>query len=142
MPSLTRSFDDMQDLGPIVEIKIAIPRLAEDLMRVVGNQPPNPLSITAMIDTGSTFTIIQGGLASQLGLEPIGVEYLSTPSSQDVASYRYQVRVIFSNNVITEVTAVEAPLAGQHIQCLIGRDILAQGVLIYNGLINQYTLSF
>ena len=32
------------------------------------------------------------------------------------------------------------PLGGQHIQCLVGRDVLAHGVLTYIGYINQFTL--
>ena len=38
--------------------------------------------------------------------------------------------------------AIEAPLGGQHIECLIGRDVLKHGVLTYIGYINQFTLSF
>jgi hypothetical protein len=33
-------------------------------------------------------------------------------------------------------------MGGQNIQCLIGRDILQHGVLIYIGYSNQFTLSF
>ncbi len=49
----------------------------------------------------------------------------------------------FPNGVMVHnAVAIEAPLAGQHIQCLIGRDILQHGVLIYVGYMNQFTLSF
>jgi hypothetical protein len=33
-------------------------------------------------------------------------------------------------------------LGGQPVQCLIGRDILQHGVLVYIGYANQFTLSF
>ena len=39
-----------------------------------------------------------------------------------------------------ELIAAEMPLQGQHIQCLLGRDLLASGMLIYSGLQNLYTL--
>lgn len=48
----------------------------------------------------------------------------------------------FPNNMVVDGTVIEAPLQGQHIQGLIGRDILAHGVLIYTGYANQFTLSF
>jgi hypothetical protein len=46
------------------------------------------------------------------------------------------------NNVVGEAVVIEAPLAGQHIQGLIGRDVLAQSVLVYIGYTNQFTVSF
>jgi hypothetical protein len=46
------------------------------------------------------------------------------------------------NNVVGEGVVIEAPLAGQHIQGLIGRDVLAQSVLVYIGYTNQFTVSF
>ncbi len=95
-----------------------------------------------MIDTGATSSVIQVGLAAQLGLNPVGVTYINTPSSTNVACHEYLVRLVFPNNVLVEATVLEAPLQGQHIQCLIGRDILAHGVLVYIGYGNLFSLSF
>jgi hypothetical protein len=78
----------------------------------------------------------------QLGLEPIGVVNISTPSSESIRCYQYSVRLVFPNNVIVEAIAIEAPLKGQQIECLVGRDVLAHGVFVYTGYINQFTLSF
>ena len=52
------------------------------------------------------------------------------------------MRLVFPHNVVAEVAAIEAPLEGQAIQCLIGRDVLSHGVFVYTGYINQFTLSF
>lgn len=52
------------------------------------------------------------------------------------------MRLLFPNNVLIETTVIAAPLQGQHIQCLIGRDVLRHGVLIYIGYIDSFTLSF
>lgn len=41
-----------------------------------------------------------------------------------------------------EVTVIEAPLDGHTITALIGRDVLGLGILIYQGVSNQFTLSF
>jgi len=95
-----------------------------------------------MIDTGASGSVIQKGLAGQLGLNPIGLTYINTPSSTNVACYEYAVRLIFPNNVFVEATVLEAPLQGQNIQCLIGRDVLALGVLVYIGYGNLFSLSF
>jgi len=95
-----------------------------------------------MIDTGASGSVIQRGLATQLALNPIGLTYISTPSSTNVACYEYAVRLVFPNNVFVEATVLEAPLQGQNIQCLIGRDVLAHSVLVYIGYGNLFSLSF
>lgn len=78
----------------------------------------------------------------QLNLNPIGVTLINTPSSNNVLCYEYLMRLLFPNNVIVETVMIAAPLQGQHIQCLIGRDVLRHGVFIYTGYMNSFTLSF
>ena len=95
-----------------------------------------------MIDTGATGSVIRQGLPAQLGLQPIGVAHINTPSSTNVPCYEYLIRFLFPNNVLFETRVLEAPLQGQHIQCLIGRDVLAHAVLVYVGYVNLFTLSF
>ena len=96
----------------------------------------------AMIDTGATSSVIRQGLAAQLGLNPVGVTYITTPSSTNVPCPEYLVRFVFPNNVLFETTVLEAPLQSQNIQCFIGRDVLAHAVLIYIGYGNPFSLSF
>jgi len=95
-----------------------------------------------MIDTGATGSVIQQGLASRLGLNPVGITQITTPSSANVACHEFLVRLLLPNNVVVDTTVIEAPLQGQPIQCLIGRDVLAHGVLVYVGYVNLFTLSF
>jgi len=83
------------------------------------------------------------GLASTLGINPVGTTLINTPSSTNVTCLQFDVQLVFPNNVtISSIVATEAPLQGQHIQCLIGRDVLQNGVLIYTGYDNSFTLSF
>ena len=100
------------------------------------------MRILGLIDTGASVSVLREGSAAQLGLNPIGVSYINTPSSTNVPCYRYRVRFIFPNEVLVESTVVEAPLQGQNIQCLIGRDVLAHSVLVYIGGSNIFSLSF
>lgn len=142
MPSFTTSISDLKGLGPIVQVQIAISRALEDVLRQQEQSIASPVRAAAMIDTGAARTVIQQGLAGQLGLKPVGVAHMSTASSTDVECHIYAVRVLFPSRVIVETTALEAPLRDPHIQCLIGREILAHGVFIYLGYSNQFTLSF
>ena len=142
MPSFTSQVPNLQAVGPIVEVRIAVGSAAEAALRKTGTPIPAPLPAVAMIDTGATGSVIRHGLATQLSLNPVGVTYINTPSSTNVVCYEYLVRVVFPNNVVVETTIIEAPLQGQHIQCLIGRDVLAHGVFVYIGYGNLFSLSF
>ena len=103
---------------------------------------PNPIPVTAMVDTGAPRSVIQDGLAAQLNLKPIGRIPISSVTAQGVLCYEYQVRFSLPNGIIVEGAVIEAPLQGQQIQALIGRDILAHSVLVYIGRTNQFTIAF
>jgi hypothetical protein len=141
MPSFTSQVPNLQAVGPIVEIKIAVGGALESALRAAGKQVPTPISAVGLIDTGATGSVLQQGLAARLGLNPVGVTLINTPSSANVPCHEFIVRLMFPSNVIFETTAIEAPLQGQPIQCLIGRDVLSQSVLTYVGYMNQFTLS-
>src|SRR5438128_289000 len=99
-----------------------------------------PTTVRAQVDTGASSSVIQSGLAQLLGLQPVGVVLVNTPSHEAVQSLAYAIQIL-TGRLSFEVTAIEAPLQGQAIQALIGRDVLANCVLIYQGWINQFTLA-
>lgn len=142
MPSFTAQVANLQAVGPVVELRIAVGEAVEAALKAAGTPVPSPLPAVAMIDTGATGSVIRQGLAAQLGLNPVGVTYINTPSSTNVACHEFLVRLVFPNNVVYETTVIEAPLQGQHVQCLIGRDVLAHGVFVYIGYGNLFSLSF
>jgi len=73
-----------------------------------------------MIDTGASGTVISQGLADKLGISPIGTALINTPSSTNVTCFQFDVQIVFPNNVnIASIVVTEAPLQGQHIQCLL-----------------------
>jgi hypothetical protein len=144
MPSFTNQIANMVQVGPIVEIAVGPSVLYMQTMTKKGKTIPEPVKAVAMIDTGASGTGVTPGLVQQLGLAPVGTSKMSTPSTvAAVEAAVYNLGLAFPNGVsIPSVMALEAPLGGQHIQCLIGRDVLQHCVLNYVGYINQYTLSF
>ena len=142
MPSFTQRIQNLQQIGPVIEVLItpSVP-----FMQMMGINPTNIRSVRvlAMIDTGATGTVISAGLAAQLGINPVGTTLINTPSHTNVNCHQFDVQLVFPNNVnISSIVVTEASLQGQHIQCLIGRDVLRHGVLIYTGYDNSFTLSF
>lgn len=142
MPSFTAQLPNLQALGPTVDMRVWIGTPVENALKKAGSVIPSPVAVKGLIDTGATGSVIQASIAKALGLQPVGIVSISTPSSANVPCYQYLVRLVLPNNVIVEALAIEAPLQGQLVQCLIGRDVLAHGVLVYTGYINQFTLSF
>jgi len=142
MPSFTTQLPNLQAMGALVDMGVWIGTPVEEALKKAGSKVPEPVAVKGMIDTGATGSVIQPAIAQQLGLQPVGVVSISTPTSENVPCPQFVVRFLLPNNVIAECLATEAPLQGQHIQCLLGRDLLAAGVLVYTGYINQFTLSF
>lgn len=142
MPSFTAQVPSLHSVGPVVEVQVAVGTVLEEVLNSSDEPIPTPITTLAMIDTGATGTVLRQEIPVQLGLNPVGATMINTPSSEGVECYEYLVRLFFPNNVSIETLAIGAPLQGQHIQCLIGRDVLAHGVLIYVGYTNTFTLSF
>jgi hypothetical protein len=142
MPSFTTQVSDLQSTGPVLPIELIVGSMIEDTLRLDDQNLQAPLSISAMVDTGARRTVIRASLVTQLNLKPVGATLINTPSSTNVHCYEYLTRLILPHNVIVESVVIAAPLEGQNIQCLIGRDVLRHGVLIYIGYDDSFTLSF
>ena len=110
MPSFTSQVPNLQAVGPVVDLRIAVGTPVETALRATGASIPPPIMAVGMIDTGATGSVIRQGLAARLGLNPVGVTYINTPSSTNVPCYEYLVRFVFPNNVLFETTVLEAPL--------------------------------
>jgi predicted aspartyl protease len=142
MPSFTAQVANLLGVGPVVQVNLTIGTAVEEALRRANQNIPAPVQALAMIDTGATGTVVRDDIIAPLNLNPVGVALINTPSSTNVQCYEYLVRIAFPNNVVIETVAIAAPLRNQHIQCLIGRDVLQRGVFIYTGYVQTFTLSF
>ena len=123
MPSFTSQLPNLQTLGPVVDMRVWIGTAVEEALKKTGSRIPETFPVKGMIDTGATGSVIQPAAVQTLDLKPVGVVTINTPSSQNVPCFQYLVKLILPNNVVVESLAIEAPLLGQQIQCLIGRDV-------------------
>jgi hypothetical protein len=94
VPSFTIAHPDLQGMGPVVDVGLSVSLALEDQLRRAGESLPQPIQLQSMIDTGATGSVIQQGLAAELGLKPIGVTLINTPSSTNVECYEYAVRFV------------------------------------------------
>lgn len=142
MPSFTTRVANLRQTGPVVQVQIGIGSALEQHLRSKQQSVPPTVAAQALIDTGATGTVVNPGIVSSLNLNPVGSTLIHTASSSNVRCSQYLVRLHFPTGVVAEALAISAPLHGQPIECLVGRDVLRHGVLIYNGYMQHFTLSF
>jgi hypothetical protein len=95
-----------------------------------------------LVDTGAALSAVVPDLVQKLGLQPVGVAQVVTPSTTTpVTMPTYAARLTLETGQVFETTVLGSPLHGQNIQGLIGRDVLSQCVLIYIGYANQFTIA-
>ena len=141
MPSVTISSQNLEKEG-ILDIHFLIPLELENKYRQEGKDIPGPVIVKALIDTGASACVVKKEIPEQLKLEPTGVIKINTPSSEDHECYQYFMRIVIPAYGLTyQGPFIGAPLDGQEISGLIGRDLLKHGILIYIGYMNQFTLS-
>ena len=141
MPTFGVQVPDLQRVGPVLDIEIAVGSSATAILETSGALVPAPIAITAMIDTGGSVSVMRQGTGARLGLQPTGVVFVHTAASINVRCSEFSVCLLLPDNITFDTTLIEMPLESQHIGCLIGRDILARGVFIYLGSGNAFTLS-
>lgn len=138
MAAVSLKYTDLQSNGPTIDV-----RLATAAKSIKGKLvSARPVSLTALIDTGSSTTVLKRGIPSFLGIRPANSTYVNTASTQGMRCYEFAVSIILPQGFKVRTTAVELPLHSQGIDCLIGRDVLAQCVMTYVGSENQLILSF
>lgn len=143
MPSFTSQIPNLKQVGPVCRIKIGLSAVANEVLSSKGETINPPIEATVLIDTGASGTCINPKIVSTLGLVSRGVIQIATPSSKAHPCNVYDVSLHFPNGVtIPTVGVIETPLEGQNIQCLIGRDVLEHGILIYTGYTETFSLSF
>jgi hypothetical protein len=135
--------------GPIVQVQIEVP-LALAAFLQQNNEPiPSPVDGMALIDTGASITSIDESVFIKLGINPVGAAQVGTASGRHTQS-TFPARVVFPG---TNLPTLDAPralgcnLSGQSVIdrpliALIGRDLLSSCVLVYNGTLGLFSLSF
>jgi hypothetical protein len=140
----------LQTVGPVIEVELVNPQFVVQTPALgaagplVSSTPaPTILRGRALVDTGASGTSIDSNAANQLGLTARGVVQFQSASHpyqarQFAVGYRF---VGVPNFNLIPVT--EAPnLAAQNLIMLIGRDLLAVAVLVYNGITGAFSLSW
>ena len=144
MPHLTVPFAAH---GPLVEFYVAVSTPREEALRHAGFEVPAPILIRGLVDTGASCTCLDPSILNQLAVPVRGFTELHTPSTQGTPALhrQFDIRLILShpqmNFSFNTLPGVECGLT-HGIPALIGRDVLAQCLLVYDGKAATFALSF
>ncbi len=141
MPRLERRAPHLLQNGPLLQVRIEPVLAVQEAMRADGEEVPSA-SALMLVDTGASGTLLQTAIVAGLGFVSLGTVFLRTPSTTDpLARNQYRIRLVLSEDITFEVEVVEAPLVGQGIQGLIGRDILRFLTLTYDGPNSRFSIT-
>lgn len=145
MPLITL---DILPFGPVIDILVGVTKPRAEMLKKDGKTEPQPVQVRGLVDTGASCTAIDPDVLKQLGLDPKGTTQIQTPSTgklphtcnqYDVSLYLPHPSVVFR---IPALPVIESCLSNQGIGALIGRDVLANCFLFYNGAVNRFALAF
>ena len=132
--------ENMWHDGPTLEVVIFPPEDTCILYNKRGMVPPS-VKATAMIDTGASDTTIGPSIIERLELTPEKHLKKSNTASGVKETKVYRICVGFKDFTAKfGVYSLGQPINEEDIQVLIGRDILQNGGLIYEGKNNFYRL--
>ncbi|MDJ0835230.1 MAG: hypothetical protein QNK37_01875 [Acidobacteriota bacterium] len=142
MPVTRKHQPNLRRNGPLVSIHIGLDEFAQRLRTTMGEELPEKIAIQAMVDTGAATTLIDPTALDRLAPAQIDQVQIQTPGSTGIMCSRYWLRLHLPDQISMEMPVIGAGLEGQHIQCLLGRDVLMHAVLVYDGPKECFSLSF
>jgi hypothetical protein len=143
------SFDADGRGRPVITLFLAAgaPRIAA--LEALGETPPAPVEVRALVDTGASRTAVQESVLDRLGLDPVGADSLYTASTGKTPKEvdAYAVQLFFAGvpggRLDPDLRVVEAEdLGGLGVEVLLGRDVLGRSLLFFSGPEGRFMLAF
>lgn len=136
-------FSDL-DPGPCIKILVANSDETIEAGRAIGLEYPGPQEITALLDTGSPFTIISQTFATnrKLFLTSPGTRIRTLSGDHYCAEYSAAIRFPRTNlRPIPTMRVLATNFQREpHHACLIGRDILRNWTIKFDGRGKYFTI--
>lgn len=129
--------------GPRLQVNVTVISTVAQQVVQQGGVLPSPVSGYALIDTGATITCIDDAIAKQIGAPVIDKVKMCSASHTDADANIYPIHfdILGVNIAINAPRCMGAALQAQGLIMLIGRDVMANCTLHYNGISGQFTLS-
>jgi hypothetical protein len=150
---------DLKRFGPLILVEIGLPVAVEQEFIKLRRTVPEPRVGYAIIDTGASASAVDESIFLHLGVSPIDSIY-SYSSFGEQRALVYPGKVSFPalavqglpmerlvgckliSKILGEAESPWRAQDGTEIIMLIGRDLLAGMLIVYNGLTGTVTLGF
>lgn len=138
--------------GAIVVVRVGVSHDRQACLESVRFAVPERISVRAQIDTGSFVTVFSPRAFEPLGISPVEVIAVRTPSTKpgepclcdvyDVSVTRMSgtSEVIIPN--LSVITSLDLDQDGEEVQAILGRDILNHCAFNYYGPHREFHLAF
>jgi hypothetical protein len=136
--------------GPLIDVLLAVSTSRAKILQQLGRSLPPRVFLRGLLDIGASDTAIDAQALAQLGLMPTGLAPVRTPSTGTQALYLNTFEVSLAllhpdpnaHLILDAIAVLETDLAAQGLGALIGRDVLARCLLIYDGAAGHFTLAY
>ena len=121
--------------GPVVPVTIGVTARHAEILQKLKLPVPTPQSGQALIDTGATYCAVDTAVVKALGIPQYGTTPVYTPAGAAQLP-TYPASLSFPGTTLPNISFTDfmgSPLKVQGIIALIGRNILTDFVLVYNG---------
>ena len=136
--------EHLANVGPRLPVQIGITEKLASTYADQGQEIPTPIDGYALFDTGASRTCVDEAVLRNLGLQPVERISMATPSGLGEASI-YTCALYFPGYPLPDLDpsfVAGVQLQGQDYIALIGRDILRNMILIYDGPGARVTFAF
>lgn len=133
----------MSQRGPVLQVSVTVISSVAQQVVQQGTVLPSPVSGLALIDTGASTTCIDDETAQQIGAPVIDIVRMHSASHAGTEANIYPIHceILGVNIHVDAGRCMGAALKSQGLIMLIGRDVLTNCTLFYNGLVGEFTLS-
>ncbi|MFB3881610.1 MAG: hypothetical protein ACE149_10120 [Armatimonadota bacterium] len=127
-------------------VQIHLQRDLEEFLRAQGRRVPRAVTGEGFVDTGSTLTVVERERIETLGVEPVDTVNVSGIGGK-TSCHVYPVTLALKDDADGPIVmqwslqVVAAPLGQLNCLCLIGRDVLRRGVLVYDGVAGEVSFT-
>ena len=137
--------EELQKNGAITDVEVHTSVLLTKLLKKKKKPIPKSIKGTALFDTGATHTCIDNSVIRKLKIKPSHYIKVATPTGiVNAPVFRVMlhlplIRISLDFNRAVGVDLSKVAVKDQKLFVLIGRDVLARCIFIYNGHTGRYT---
>jgi predicted aspartyl protease len=131
--------------GPVIELFVGLSIHRYTALQQANVQAPPPIFARALIDTGASCTAVDPMVIQRLALPATGTAAVHTPSTggnpHTCNQYDVSLWLPSAQNIKFTIPVIESRLAALGLDVLLGRDVLDDCLLVYNGPTRTFSLA-